>query len=1075
MDPMRIGIIGCGNISEAYLKGAARSQLIAVLGVADMRPEVAQARAQEFGVQARGIDDLLADSEIELVLNLTVPAAHAPVDVQIVDAGKHAYSEKPLAVSVGEARAMMRMAAEKGVRVGCAPDTFLGAGHQACRAAIDAGRIGDVLSGAVTVMSHGMEHWHPNPEFFFKRGGGPVLDIGPYYVTQLVNLLGPVARVSAEAAIGNATRTVTSEPLRGSVITVDVPTTVSGVMAFASGALVSLSMSWDVWKHRRLPIEIYGRDGSLLNPDPNFFGGEPMLTARDGEWEKLEIDAHTVPCAEPHAALGNGGRGLPRRRAARHGGGDPRGTAAPRERRSGVARAGGAGGVRTLGRRGAARGDRKHLRTPPPRWRRAAGRAFFSADLPPVPARTDPGRASANAGARLAATDERRRLRAFRRSLRMPHEPSAWAEIGAATSPGFSRDGATIFHLRGAGLPQVWAMDRDGGNARQLSHHDEKVAFVRRGPTDERLVWGIDAGGDERQQFWLGVPGEAPRALTDAPGAIHDFGAFAPDGTAIAYAANDRDERFFDICRLDLATGETTRLHETTGTISVSGWTVHGNRIVAIADRSSSDQALWIVDAATGAAHELPARRRPRPLRLGTLDRATARRCSASPTRVGRISCACAASTRRPAMPSRCSRRPAATWMPGRCRPTAPCWRTVENDRGWGTLRVGVTGTQREAVTGLPGLAADLAWSPDGKALAFCAQGPAAPPGILAVGCDLPIVPTPIWRPDPLAEAGIAPDPLVVPELISWSAADGKTIPGWFALPKKPKPAGGFPAIVWVHGGPASQTRPNWRPDIQMLLDQGFAVLLPNVRGSTGYGRASMESDDFDKRPAAIADLVAGHAWLGRAARYRRAPYRHHGPCRTAAGWCSPPSPSIRSCGKRRSTITGSPISSPLLARHRSLATRPPGPRIRVCRDPRGAVRADIADPPRRARHRAAAGLPRQPRSAGADGRRGDQFVAAMEQHQKKVRYERFDYAGHGFIPARPFAAAYGRRYPSISRPISPPEPETRDVSQPPQPPSADHGPQRRESVPTTRSPPRPGSTRCAPAATRWMPRSPCR
>jgi predicted dehydrogenase len=292
MEPMRIGIIGCGNISEAYLNGAARSKLVSVLGVADISGDAARLRADQFGVPARDIEDLLADREIELVLNLTIPAAHAPVDLDIIDAGKHVYSEKPLAVTAAEAAAMMRAAAAKGVRVGCAPDTFMGAGHQACRRAIDEGRIGDVLSGAVTVMSHGMEHWHPNPGFFFKRGGGPVHDIGPYYVTQLVNLLGPVARVSAEASIGNATRIVTSEPLNGTVIEVEVPTTVTGVMAFASGAMITLSMSWDVWKHRRLPIEIYGREGSLLNPDPNFFGGEPMISARDAEWAALPIEAH---------------------------------------------------------------------------------------------------------------------------------------------------------------------------------------------------------------------------------------------------------------------------------------------------------------------------------------------------------------------------------------------------------------------------------------------------------------------------------------------------------------------------------------------------------------------------------------------------------------------------------------------------------------------------------------------------------------------------------------------------------------------------------------------------------------
>jgi predicted dehydrogenase len=149
-----------------------------------------------------------------------------------------------------------------------------------------------------------MEHWHPNPEFFFKHGGGPIHDIGVYYVTQLVNLLGPVRRVAAEATMGSPTRTVTSEPRRGQVITVEVPTTVNGVLAFAGGANVVLSASWDVWRHRRLPFEIYGEEGSLLVPDPNFFGGEVLATARDGDWTPLAIDAH--PFGVPNRALRSG-------------------------------------------------------------------------------------------------------------------------------------------------------------------------------------------------------------------------------------------------------------------------------------------------------------------------------------------------------------------------------------------------------------------------------------------------------------------------------------------------------------------------------------------------------------------------------------------------------------------------------------------------------------------------------------------------------------------------------------------------------------------------------------------------
>jgi predicted dehydrogenase len=254
--------------------------------------EAAQAKAAEYGVQAVTVDRLLSDPDIQIVLNLTIPLAHAPVSLQVVEAAKHVYSEKPLGSRHAEAEALMLAATAKGVRVGCAPDTFLGAGHQACRRAIDAGRIGRPVAGSAFFATHGVEHWHPNPEFFFKRGGGPVLDMGPYYVTQLINLLGPVVRVAAQATIGSATRTVSSEPLKGSIIQVEVPTTVNGVLSFANGASVTLTTSWDVWRHRRVPFELYGSEGSMLVPDPNFFGGEPMVTSRDSDWTPLDISAH---------------------------------------------------------------------------------------------------------------------------------------------------------------------------------------------------------------------------------------------------------------------------------------------------------------------------------------------------------------------------------------------------------------------------------------------------------------------------------------------------------------------------------------------------------------------------------------------------------------------------------------------------------------------------------------------------------------------------------------------------------------------------------------------------------------
>jgi predicted dehydrogenase len=306
MASIDIGIIGCGNISHSYLKGAARSKLVRVKSVADLQMEAAKEKAAEYGVQGVTVDRLLADPDIQIVINLTVPLAHAPVSLQVVEAAKHVYSEKPLVTRQAEAEALILAARAKGVRVGCAPDTFMGAGHQACRRAIDTGRIGRPIAGTAFFATHGMEHWHPNPEFFFKRGGGPVLDIGPYYITQLVNLLGPVMRVTAQATMGSDTRTVGNGPLKSSIIQVEVPTTVNGVLSFANGASVTLTTSWDVWKHRRVPFEIYGSEGSMLVPDPNFFGGEPMLTKRDSDWIPLDISGH--PFGEPNRTTSDGAR-----------------------------------------------------------------------------------------------------------------------------------------------------------------------------------------------------------------------------------------------------------------------------------------------------------------------------------------------------------------------------------------------------------------------------------------------------------------------------------------------------------------------------------------------------------------------------------------------------------------------------------------------------------------------------------------------------------------------------------------------------------------------------------------------
>jgi predicted dehydrogenase len=276
-----VGIIGCGNISATYLTLAPQFRGIEIRACADVNMDAARARASEYGIRALTVEELLADGAVDIVVNLTTPDAHHAVSARALDAGKHVYSEKPFVLSVREGLDLKRRAERHGLRVGSAPDTFLGGSHQLARKLVDDGALGAVTSGTCTVMSHGMESWHPNPDFFYQPGAGPVLDMGPYYITALVNLIGPVRRVAAMAAIPARERVITSKPRHGETIRVNTPTTVHALLEFASGALVTLVTSWDVWKHGHAPIELYGVAGSLFVPDPNFIGGNVALTKRD--------------------------------------------------------------------------------------------------------------------------------------------------------------------------------------------------------------------------------------------------------------------------------------------------------------------------------------------------------------------------------------------------------------------------------------------------------------------------------------------------------------------------------------------------------------------------------------------------------------------------------------------------------------------------------------------------------------------------------------------------------------------------------------------------------------------------
>ena len=276
----RIGIVGCGTISRAYLRNAARFPILNVACCADIVEANATSLAREFGIEACSADELF-QADIDIVLNLTIPKAHASVNLRAIESGKHVFCEKPLALDRAEGRATLDAARERNVLVGCAPDTFLGGGLQTSRKAYDDGWIGEAVAGTAFMMGHGHESWHPNPSFFYQPGGGPMFDMGPYFVTALISTIGPVKSVTAHTSAIFAQRTATCKERMGEVIDVNVPTHYTGFLEFVNGAVITMTMSFDVWRHSNHPIELHGTQGSMKVPDPNSFGG-PVHIFRPG-------------------------------------------------------------------------------------------------------------------------------------------------------------------------------------------------------------------------------------------------------------------------------------------------------------------------------------------------------------------------------------------------------------------------------------------------------------------------------------------------------------------------------------------------------------------------------------------------------------------------------------------------------------------------------------------------------------------------------------------------------------------------------------------------------------------------
>lgn len=286
-----IGIIGCGVISHAYAAKLAAIADVEVVACADLVPERTRELADKHGI-ARALDpeQLLRSAEVEVVLNLTIPAAHARVSADALAAGKSVYGEKPLALDLEGGRRLLAQAERVGLRVGCAPDTFLGAGIQTCRKLIDEGAIGEPLAANAFFLSPGPESWHPRPQSFYQRGAGPLFDLGPYYLTALVALLGPARRVTGSARISLARREIKSQPLAGTMMDVVVPTHVASVIDFHSGPVATLVTSFDVQAARPRNIEIYGTEGTLAVPDPNTFGGPVQIRRRgDKDWSEIPL------------------------------------------------------------------------------------------------------------------------------------------------------------------------------------------------------------------------------------------------------------------------------------------------------------------------------------------------------------------------------------------------------------------------------------------------------------------------------------------------------------------------------------------------------------------------------------------------------------------------------------------------------------------------------------------------------------------------------------------------------------------------------------------------------------------
>ena len=289
---MKVGVIGCGNIADTYFHSSKNFfNNFEIIACADLYPEASKRSAEKYNIKNLSVEELLLNSEIELIINLTIPDAHFEVSKSILNSGKHSYSEKPIAIEFADGKELLKIAKSKNLYVGSAPDTFLGAAIQKSKEIIEEGSIGNIVLGSISMGVAGHEIWHPNPDFYYKYGGGPILDMGPYYFSALVNLLGPVKSVYSQSRTVFSQREIGSGNRKGEKIDVDIPTTLVSQIEFNSGALIDSFFSFDVYKHNKSHIELYGTKGAINVPDPSYFGGEiKICTEKKSDWKTIKTD-----------------------------------------------------------------------------------------------------------------------------------------------------------------------------------------------------------------------------------------------------------------------------------------------------------------------------------------------------------------------------------------------------------------------------------------------------------------------------------------------------------------------------------------------------------------------------------------------------------------------------------------------------------------------------------------------------------------------------------------------------------------------------------------------------------------